>query len=918
MAELDSLNLYWPHSVNYHLDEARPDASSLIGDCHAQPSDTTRSQKPVATYNGVPRECVRNAQPLVGNEIRVLDLKGGTRGTPLLGSLRRVPLSDYDGYEPLSYTWEDHDTVQPSDEDIEDDVHPALFLLDTDRYLNITWNCARALCSIRKPATDRAIWVDSICVNQDDPEERSHQVDLMKAIYARAFTVLVYLGRESSGMDSSSSTAMELLRQPDRLKQSDGLNQHEITSLKQLFERRYFRRMWIVQEVALAQTLEFHCGPDQSYVSKFAGKPLEAILGCKVTPPWLRHSKQTLKELPKQPPKKLSKSKLNKLGIHHMGSEAEQIMRSQAEQILRLVFDTALCDCTDDRDRVFALLGLLDNSGEERLRADYNLSTAQVCSGLAAYLATNGFLWGVLMLAPRLALNSCSGLPSWVPDWNNLGKSGLYPRNPLMHIVLRSRTFGLDTVVGIASSGVITIRGMLLGSVTNAAFSDDHEFRYDAMDADQRSTTKIFTDEREHDDPSQRHEHTSIWKLEKPSHNESLDSWGCHFKFYTRCKQAGNAHHRVFMLPDYSTLLILKPHGSFHDQHTLVEIGMPLIRAELPNDWNVYPGVLPHIYLRCLKPMTDQQRSHWDTVLGSKEVFPRLADFPQLWSYNPFTSTMSLTHEAIEGIQRVNIALPSLLETWREHVHVGMQMLRDRTRLRQLIDEVKSLGYEEFDQREKAAGLPGMSSMPEWSTADFLGLFIRDPHVQLHDHQPLDEIDKLETVALELRELELKVLETDPLLQLLQWTRVSYQVLELLSEDIYSGLHGAGLLMDEDLCSDAQAVARSQVSCELLSRDRTSFLLEKIFCQLPGEANPELEEGERPRSGNKLYWDWTRFNSIMEQRSSFLSHIKPDVEKIKEDMHDLKPDFGVITGRQVFAAHGFNPRKEELTQIQIR
>lgn len=431
---------------------------------------------------------------------------------PLEGSLRKVHLSDRHVYEPLSYTWEDYDTVQPSDDKTEDDFHPALFLSGTTHYLDLTSNCAKALYSVRKPTTDRTIWVDSICVNQDDPEERSHQVNLMKEIYARAFTVLVYLGRASTDDDSSSDIAMSLLGQPDRLQVFGQLDAREATSLKRLFERPYFRRMWIVQEVALAKTIEFHCGSATTYVSKFAGKPLEAILGSRVTPPWLRHSKQTV---------------LN-ISRHHEAA--------QAKQSFGLIFDTASCDCKDDRDRIFALLSLLNPSDKEQLSVDYSLSTAQVYTGIAAYLAQNGFLWGMLMLAPRLATNSCPSLPSWVPQWNNLHRAGLESSQ-----ILESHTLGLDTMIGVTSSGAITIRGMLLGSVTYSGHSSD--FRHGPVDMgmEQRLAGVRFSKEDYPED--------SVWRLAKRPQAKSLDSWECHFHFLTPCKNPRNVMHRAFMLP---------------------------------------------------------------------------------------------------------------------------------------------------------------------------------------------------------------------------------------------------------------------------------------------------------------------------------------------------------------------------------
>ncbi|KAL1863119.1 hypothetical protein Daus18300_008111 [Diaporthe australafricana] len=192
----DNLVLSWPKSVTYDIDHTRLDAGSTGGGREATAAET-RESTAATTYNGIPLDVLGDAQKLFGDEIRVLDLKKGTPGDPLLGSLRKVRLSDSIVYEPLSYTWNDYDTLEASEDDNEDDILPTLFLSETQYYINLGSNCAKALSSVRKSATERTIWVDSICVNQEDQEERSRQVDMMKRIYARSFTVLVYLGRSA-------------------------------------------------------------------------------------------------------------------------------------------------------------------------------------------------------------------------------------------------------------------------------------------------------------------------------------------------------------------------------------------------------------------------------------------------------------------------------------------------------------------------------------------------------------------------------------------------------------------------------------------------------------------------------------------------------------------------------------------------
>ncbi len=49
---------------------------------------------------------------------------------------------------------------------------------------------------MRKTDTTRTLWVDAVCINQDDVVEKNHQVHLMKDIYGGATRVLVWLGEE--------------------------------------------------------------------------------------------------------------------------------------------------------------------------------------------------------------------------------------------------------------------------------------------------------------------------------------------------------------------------------------------------------------------------------------------------------------------------------------------------------------------------------------------------------------------------------------------------------------------------------------------------------------------------------------------------------------------------------------------------
>ena len=65
-----------------------------------------------------------------------------------------------------------------------------------------------ALRALRRTETDRTLWIDAICINQDDMAERNAQVAMMADIYDRAMNVCVWLGEG----DESSQRALNFIQ----------------------------------------------------------------------------------------------------------------------------------------------------------------------------------------------------------------------------------------------------------------------------------------------------------------------------------------------------------------------------------------------------------------------------------------------------------------------------------------------------------------------------------------------------------------------------------------------------------------------------------------------------------------------------------------------------------------------------------
>jgi hypothetical protein len=118
-------------------------------------------------------------------EFRILSISPGANNSPIRCNLRKTSLINEgtaSSYSALSYCWGDHRT--------------RLNILVNNVQTTVTTNLYDALWQLRALKIYE-IWVDAICINQEDKTERSLQVRFMKRIYKKARGVIAWLGTES-------------------------------------------------------------------------------------------------------------------------------------------------------------------------------------------------------------------------------------------------------------------------------------------------------------------------------------------------------------------------------------------------------------------------------------------------------------------------------------------------------------------------------------------------------------------------------------------------------------------------------------------------------------------------------------------------------------------------------------------------
>ncbi|KAI3322471.1 HET-domain-containing protein [Xylariaceae sp. AK1471] len=303
-------------------------------------------------------------------DIRLLRLFPGHPDEDIQGEIFVQDLISLPEYDAISYTW--------ADETGNADLCKTISIFGES--LQVTRNCENALKRIRLPYDRRTIWIDAVCINQNDPNERGHQVQLMPQIYSRAEQVLVYIGEAADKSD----LCMDVLSQ-GHVSYQDAND--FIIAANRLLERPYFSRVWVLQEIALARKARLICGERQILWTRLSK--------CEIAPAGIL---------------KLAFTPVIKL------NDAE--IFTTPERLLDLLDLSRECDAKDARDKVYAILGLAIDEKSRGLVADYNISVVDLYTEVALRLASRHG-WVKVLCRAGVQFRRIQPLPSWVPDWTS-------------------------------------------------------------------------------------------------------------------------------------------------------------------------------------------------------------------------------------------------------------------------------------------------------------------------------------------------------------------------------------------------------------------------------------------------------------------------------------------------------------------
>ncbi|KAJ9611376.1 hypothetical protein H2200_004560 [Cladophialophora chaetospira] len=349
------------------------------------------------------------------DEIRLLVLKPGLPMYTLECELIHVRLCDNPSFEAISYAWESEALPRT--------------IYCSERPLHITENLFLALQHFRLSTAERILWVDALCINQRDLVEKGQQVSLMGTIFRRAQRVRVWLGDESPDTalafsclqhyerESGSHSLISILMKGNTIITAAATDRLR-DSIGGLFRRKYWSRLWMVQEVAQSVEVVVHCGtlslPFNTVFLGLQQVTTETMIACLDDQVYDTADSEGVNVRGRLPSTGLRTLKL----MYRLREEGRQSQNDQ--NLASLLSITRHCDVTDPRDRIFALLSL---SGNESLAnpfpIDYTISASEMFSRFAEWHYRSKGL-GLMSFANTPSQQTSLDMPSWAPNWTEL------------------------------------------------------------------------------------------------------------------------------------------------------------------------------------------------------------------------------------------------------------------------------------------------------------------------------------------------------------------------------------------------------------------------------------------------------------------------------------------------------------------
>ncbi|KAG8161039.1 hypothetical protein KVR01_009303 [Diaporthe batatas] len=304
-------------------------------------------------------------------EVTSADPAGPARDISVRCRLTTWPKASAPAYTAISYTWGDPSLV-------------TTILVNGGR-MTVRRNCEDVLRQQCWPKGGQ-FWIDAICINQDDNDEKNSQVAGMGEVYRDARQTLAFVGSHADDSELIFETLHEhrrgymehhgclsddtsgLTDYLSRMLSDDSTLERLDKPLRAFFRRSYFQRVWIYQELFFGKNTHFCCGHETVELSLMWA--LYMTIGSWMVSPWMT----VLSPWNRGP---VPQSMLDRQSQYYFDNY-KQLLRAAATakkplELSIVVEAVQRLQCEDPRDRVFGTLAMVDWDGEAPIRPDYQM-----------------------------------------------------------------------------------------------------------------------------------------------------------------------------------------------------------------------------------------------------------------------------------------------------------------------------------------------------------------------------------------------------------------------------------------------------------------------------------------------------------------------------------------------------------------
>ena len=351
-------------------------------------------------------------------------------------------ISNTPDFQALSYVWGKFETSE--------------MINCNGKLLAVTSHLLQGLHSLYQQfGADQSFWIDAICINQKDTDEKAVQVPIMGKIYSTANSTIIWIGPSADDSDLAMSSISEMNKIFKPIHNLEVVNRHNATAyglpavedpvwpaLVRIMYREWFARMWVIQEAVLAKSLVVVCG---EHLIAFE-EVVQLANNCRLT------------------------RLIDDILFHHMISPGDSDQGfavlpyldhfrqqvSRGEEVYLVALLNAACNklVTEPVDKIYGVLALMSKDMQSKITIDYSEVARKEYWRL--YIAVGKLLlqeYGPVILDMTLTSTRRSEMPSWCPDFGS---------KPITNSLVRTFAAGLaepDYDISLIPQPIVEIPG---------------------------------------------------------------------------------------------------------------------------------------------------------------------------------------------------------------------------------------------------------------------------------------------------------------------------------------------------------------------------------------------------------------------------------------------------------------------------